>query len=162
MNTPEFAPLGDGNKYLFDPQHEKENYVAGASERQVWADGYFRLASFVADAQAIGLGPATIFRGNAGKGQVTLDLHATKHLFHIFFSSSSSGQRIEVTAEPMDENLHGLIPVYEGFEGPRGWSKTLREIARFEGLSYYDSFAIEEELWENEREKRKRRGESNY
>ena len=143
----------DDCEIVFDVEFEKAHYVESAKKRCVWADGYFRMCRFVADALAI-LGPDSVCttRPRAGAGGVYLLLHGTKHVFKVLFESlPNKGQYIDAHAETLHEKLHAFIPIYIGFESPRGWSKVLRQVAWFEGINYCDEFILEEQQWEEER-----------
>ena len=115
---------------------------------------------FAADALAL-VGPSGVatIRRFTGAGCIYLLIHAKRHVFRVYFESlSNKGQRIYVEAETLNDNLHALVPVFEGLESSRSWSKVLRQIAQFESTGgYLDSFMLEEQRWEDEREEREER-----
>ena len=150
----------DSIELIFDPVTEKEGYAQHAAKHHVWDHAYFRITQFAADALAL-IGPSGVatIRRFTGAGCTYLLIHAKRHVFRVYFESlSNKGQRIQVEAETLNDNLHALIPVFEGLESSRSWSKVLRQIAQFESIGgYLDSFMLEEQRWEDEREEREER-----
>jgi heme oxygenase len=158
-DSDDYAADPNSIETVFDPALEKERYIEHAAKHHVWDHAYFRMAQFAADALAL-IGPSGVatIRRFTGAGCTCLLIHAKRHVFRVYFESlSNKGQRIQVEAESLNDDLHALIPVFEGLESSRSWSKVLRQIARFESTCYLDSFMIEEQRWEDEREEREER-----
>jgi hypothetical protein len=149
----------DGIERVFDPAIEKELYLEHAAKHHVWDHAYLRMAVFAADALAL-VGPSGVctIRRFTGAGCIYLLIHAKRHVFKVGFDSTNMGQRIYVEAESLNDNLHAWVPVFEGLESSRSWSKVLRQIAQFESTGgYLDSFMLEEQRWLDEREEREER-----
>jgi hypothetical protein len=129
-DSDDYAADPNSIETVFDPALEKERYIEHAAKHHVWDHAYFRMAQFAADALAL-IGPSGVatIRRFTGAGCTCLLIHAKRHVFRVYFESlSNKGQRIQVEAESLNDDLHALIPVFEGLESSRSWSKVLRQI----------------------------------
>jgi hypothetical protein len=141
----------DFDSELFDGAIELQQHERGASFG-LSPLCYFRMARMANDAAAMGIEPALICRLPNDERGVKVVLFGSKYQFTLCVRACRSCTTLAIVAEPLDGHhpLHCRIPVFEGEDSDRSWSRGLRAMLEFEGVAFYDSYWAEEQQGEGD------------